>query len=123
MKTDIKQLSLLTVVQLSTVTTVTGSLQSSNPPYCSCKEDQIKRHIPALQQDTPLYESFNNPPNLLHVTTVIRHGSQTPYAPHTCWAGYTDPSSDASIWQHTLSSLMLVCNHSPNPQLHWRHCG
>lgn len=106
MKTGSKQPLLLVLAQLSTITTVAGSQRSSYPPYCSRKEDQIKRRIPALREDTPLYQSFNNPPSLIHVTTVIRHGSRTPYAPHTCWAGYTDPSSDTSTWQCTLSSLM-----------------
>ncbi len=75
------------------------------PPYCSSKDDQLKRQIPPLRSSTKLDQNTKSL-TLQHVTTVIRHGSRTPWAPHRCWEGYTDPSADTSTWTCSLTSMM-----------------
>ena len=74
------------------------------PPYCSIRTEQIKRSIPKLKTNTPLTNHFQSL-TLQHVTTIIRHGARTPYAPHQCWTGYDDPDADTSTWECTLTTL------------------
>jgi len=79
------------------------------PSYCSTPDQmEATRHIPPLYSsntNTPLYENVDKF-TLLHVTTVIRHGARTPYAPHQCWSNYDDHNVDTSSWECTLTSMM-----------------
>jgi ubiquitin-like domain-containing CTD phosphatase 1 len=81
------------------------SSNKSYPDYCSAREDQLQRRIPPLKTNTPLMQNVQST-SLKHVTTIIRHGSRTPWAPHQCWSGYSDPSADTSTWECTLTAMM-----------------
>lgn len=80
------------------------STSKTYPSYCSTKDDQLTRQLPALNLSTKLQQNTNSV-TIKHVTTIIRHGSRTPYAPHNCWEGYTDPSADTSTWTCSLTSM------------------
>lgn len=95
-------LPLLLIANSSNTTPVAAR---SYPSYCSTRDEQLKRRIPKLKSNTPLTGHISNL-SLQHVTTIIRHGSRTPYAPHSCWSGYTDPQSDTSTWECKLTSII-----------------
>jgi len=71
------------------------------PPYCSNNESMRGRSIPPLDTNNPLVLT-GGALNILHVTSVIRHGARTPTDAHKCWYGYTDD------WDCDIRTLMAL---------------
>jgi hypothetical protein len=102
--------ALVLILKLFLALTGSAAANSNNSnkaydPYCSTPDEQKTRQIPKLKTNTPLTNSIQKL-NLLHVTTIIRHGSRTPYAPHKCWEGYDEYPIDTATWECTLTSMM-----------------
>jgi len=73
------------------------------PPYCSTPDEMEKRAVPPLQENSNGVSS-----QLIHVTTIIRHGARTPYASapkYQCWNGYWE-DEETGIWNCGLKTYV-----------------
>mmetsp|Transcript_34102 Transcript_34102/g.71806 ORF Transcript_34102/g.71806 Transcript_34102/m.71806 type:complete len:661 (+) Transcript_34102:248-2230(+) len=73
------------------------------PPGCSTPDEMEKRAVPPLQENSNGVSS-----QLIHVTTIIRHGARTPYAgapEYQCWDGYWE-DEETGIWNCDLKTYI-----------------
>lgn len=78
------------------------------PEYCSIPSEMDTRGVPPLPENDPkLATARVGESRLVHVTAVIRHGARTPWSSEeVCWEGYWDESSDTSVWDCDLTTVM-----------------
>lgn len=71
------------------------------PSYCSTPEQMKDRRIPPIQNAHGLGET-----RLLHVTTILRHGTRTPtHSNMNCWDDYLN-NPETGIWDCNLTSYL-----------------
>jgi len=78
------------------------------PEYCSTPSQMERRTIKPIHQNTLHSEQQQQPyeTKLLQVTAIIRHGARTPSKAHKCWDDFWKSSSDTSIWNCELTTLV-----------------
>lgn len=86
------------------------------PEYCSTPDQMEQRSIPPLKKQAKNGGSNSDDIDLeleiIHVTSIIRHGTRTPTKVHTCWDGFWSSESDTSVWNCELMSMVAP----PSPQ-------
>lgn len=114
-------LLVLVLILITTTTTITAHIKlddepavwytkySKYPDYCTT-EEMIKQHqIPLPKEDKRVGET-----RIVHVASIIRHGSRTPIKSLdeiNCWDGYLT-NQETSKWDCDLTTMMAP----PNPE-------
>jgi len=79
----------------------------SYPEYCSTPHQLEARKIPPLvtgnNSNSVGHGKYTT--QLLHVSTIIRHGARTPWGAHNCWSGFWSPNSTTSVWDCALTTI------------------